>query len=172
MKTFYATPCLLLICAIFSFSCSNDQDALPDEQFLTANINAEKYAVNSSSGKVHCEKILAHYGGIDLLVRVESNSGKNIEFRILNYRGKGRYSFGDNPMNKSWISYSEAAPPGNWTAPFRIPGLGGITNHMEITDDDGTMIRGNFEFSGYEHAQLSWRSISQGSFNLRILPMR
>ncbi|QCY69466.1 hypothetical protein FHG64_08720 [Antarcticibacterium flavum] len=124
MKTLSATPCLLLICATLLFACSDDHEALYDEQFLTANINAEKYTVNSTSGKVHCEKILANYGAIDLLVKVESHSGKNIEFRILNYKGKGLYSFGDNPMNKSWISYSEASPPGNWTAPYRVPGLG------------------------------------------------
>lgn len=172
MKTFSATPVLLLIYAFFTFACSNDDNQLPDEQFLTANIDAEKFAVNSTSGKVHCEKILANYGAIDLLVKVESNGGKNIEFRILNYIGKGRYSFGDNPMNKSWITYSEASPPGLWSAPYRIPGQGTITNRLEITEDDGSLIKGNFEFSGYENSQLSWRAISQGNFNLQVRPMR
>lgn len=172
MKTLSSTFALLSLLAIFSLACSNDDQPLPEEEFLTANINAEKLSINSTNGKLHCEKILAEYGAIDLLVRVESHTGKNIEFRILNYKGKGRYSFGDNPMSKSWINYSEASPPGIWMAPNHLPGQGMITNRMEITEDNGSSVKGNFEFTGYENSQLSWKSVSQGNFNLRVRPMR
>lgn len=172
MKTLSSTFALLSLLATLSFACSNDDQPLPEEEFLTANVNAEKFTVNSANGKLHCEKILADYGAIDLLVKVETHSGKNIEFRILNYQGKGRYSFGDNPMRKSWINYSEVSPPGIWMALNHLPGPGMIANRMEITEDNGSSVKGNFEFSGYEHSQLSWRSISQGNFNLRVRPMR
>lgn len=136
MKPLSVDPVLLLLFAALAFACSNDDNQLPDEQFLTAIIVSEKISMNSSSGKIHCEKILADYSAIDLLVKAESHSGKNIEFRILNYRGKGRYSFGDNPLNKSWITYSEASPPALWSAPYHIHGEGTITNRMDITEDD------------------------------------
>ncbi|HSI71267.1 MAG TPA: hypothetical protein VK941_13610 [Gillisia sp.] len=172
MKILSSTLVLLLFCALLNFGCSNDDSPLLTEEFLTATVGHEKWSVNSTSGKMHCEKILANYGAIDLLVRAESHNGRNIEFRILNYKGKGRYSFGDNPMSKSWINYSEASPPALWSAPSHLPGQGMITNRMEITDDDGAIIKGNFEFSGYENTQLTWKSVSRGNFNLRVRPMR
>jgi hypothetical protein len=172
MKTISSTFSLLLLFAILSFSCSNDENRLPDEEFLNATVGHEKFAVNSTSGKTHCEKILTNYGAIDLIVKAESHTGKKIDFRILNYKGKGRYSFGDNPMNMSWINYSEASPPALWSAPNRIPGQGFITNMMEITEDDGSIIKGSFEFTGYENSQFTWKSVSQGNFNLRVRPMK
>ncbi|MDT0685934.1 hypothetical protein [Autumnicola psychrophila] len=171
----FKTICLLMLLPLSS--CSEDDSPRIQEEFLSARVNGENFNVDKENGVLSAKKQLSSYGTINLLVRCETHEGKNIEFLVLYYYGEDNYAIGNRSsltsgdfMNSNWCKYSEASTGQFWSTANDSFFTGSLLNYVEITEDDGSYIAGNFSFEGHDSSGSSFREISEGNFRLKITP--
>jgi hypothetical protein len=99
---------------------------------------------------------------------VETAGGEIMEFFIADYMGARKYIFGNNVFNKSWLRYGMANPLGNWYASVENRQVQTTFPFIEILEDNGDYIKGNFEFEAYNPTDNSMKIVSKGSFNFRL----
>ena len=169
MSNFKIWRLVKLIFLVFSLSaCSEDDELAMEAVHLTANVEGEKFEVNSNKGTMRGEKRLSAIGTVDLTVKAEDDQGKSIEFLIFNYNGKNSYPIGAGFFNDNWIRFSQTSPEGIWAA-SRSSGTSTILiNSIEITSDDGQRIKGHFSFEGRESKDSSRRLVTDGDFDLSL----
>ena len=129
---------LKLLSLVFLIAaCSTEDDQISEENFFKADVEGERFEVNDFSGIISGEKRVSSIGTVDLAVKAESLEGKSIEFLILNYNGKNRYSVGEGFFNENWIKYSQDSPVRSWGA-SRSSGLSSDQiNSIEICCNSG-----------------------------------
>ncbi len=144
-----------------------------EQEFLRASVDGEEFMVNGSNPMIKCQKFITEVGSINLLVKVETEEGKTIEFLVQNYNGKRNYPiekynpFIDNIfLNGNRMNYSETSPLGFWSTNHKNAIDNG--DFLEITDDDGIYLSGSFSFVAMDDVGASWRSVSDGNFKIKI----
>ncbi|MBZ9629415.1 hypothetical protein LB465_01390 [Salegentibacter sp. LM13S] len=171
MKSFFKTivaPCVVLISLLGGCSDDDSVDQLQEEEFLSAQIDGEDFMVDRSKGLISCQKYLNDYGGIDLLVNVETTTGEFMEFYITDYVGARNYIFGNNVFNRSWMRYGMTDPLGDWYAATESKLLQTTFPFIEILEDSGDYVKGNFEFEAHNQSNNSIKLIRNGNFNFRV----
>ncbi|WP_424495312.1 hypothetical protein [Salinimicrobium sp. GXAS 041] len=170
---FFITACYFVLLSLNS--CSEDEDVVTREEFLSAQINENNFNVSRQNGILRAEKQLSSYGTINLLVSGENYEGKSIEFLVLYYNGEKTYTIGNRPfltpgsfLNTNWCKYSEHDSDELWSTINEFFYTGLLSNYVEITEDDGSYITGNFSFEGHNSAGSSSRLISDGNFRLKV----
>ena len=146
--------------------CSGD-DLAEDDNYFSAEIEGEQLLVNEYSGNMKSEKRISDFGTVDFLVKVESEEGRSIEFLIHNYTGIRTYSIGEGYYNDSWIRYSQIEPAGSWNASKAPANTSAYYNSIDITEDTGEIIRGQFTFQGRDSASGTMKTVTEGDFNLK-----
>ena len=170
MKAFFTSivaPCVLIICLLVGCSDDDAAERVQEEEFLSAQIDGEDFMVDGS-GVISCQKYLNDYGGIDLLVNVETEDGEHMEFYIADYTGAKNYAIGNNVFNKSSMKYGIMNPLGDWFASAETKQAQTNIPYLEIIEDTGDYIKGNFEFDAHNTVDNSSKVISNGDFNFRV----
>jgi hypothetical protein len=99
---------------------------------------------------------------------VETAGGEIMEFFIADYMGARKYIFGNNVFNKSWLRYGLEEPLGDWFASAESKQIQSTLPFLEILEDNGDFIKGNFEFEAFNNLDNSRKLISNGNFNFRV----
>jgi len=166
--------CILIISgAGISSGCSENEDMLNNrDEFFTAKVNGNTYAVNSFD-IIECKKHVTDFGAINLAVSIKTESGKNMDFLILNYRGPNIYLNGGPDyltdsarLNGIRMAYSETNPHGIWSTMRNE--IVSNTSYLDITSDNGNLLTGTFSFDAQDQIGTSIRSISEGNFSIYI----
>ena len=167
MKTLFLSFALAISASILFSGCNNDDDMTQiDQEFLTAFVDGEEFVVDGSKTLLECQKMVTEFGSINLSVKVETEEGKTIEFLVFNYYGPGIYPIGNNPLNGSWMKYTEPVPEGFWSTRNNM--MGSDIDFLEITQDDGSYLSGGFSFVAFDDIGTSLRTVSDGSFKIKI----
>ncbi|TDN93435.1 hypothetical protein DET49_104166 [Salegentibacter sp. 24] len=170
MKSFFKlhlAPYVMIFCLLVG--CNEDAvDQGQEEEFIKAQINGEAFLVDRARGIISCQKHLNDYGGIDLVVNVETMEGEIMSFHISDYTGPKNYIFGNNVFNKSWIRYGVLNSPGDWYAMVENKQVQTILPYIEILKDNGNYINGNFEFEAHNTIDNSIKMVRDGNFNFKI----
>lgn len=153
-----------LFLSLLIFGCSGDD--LEEENYFSAQIDGEKFEVTEYSGIMESDKRISDFGTVDLFVKMESQEGKVIEFLILNYNGKREYSIGKGYYNESWMKYSQIEPAGSWNANRKSVNLHSFHNKIQIMDDNGKKISGQFTFQGHDESSGSLKTVTEGEFKI------
>lgn len=143
MKKFYFPYVFSFVFLIGLLSCSSDDGApIQSGQFVKANINGQDFESDKNSTKsIQFLQDLRPSGSVNLYVKAISANGDSMEFLIENFTGEGKYFFGDNFYNNSWIKYQETASSDLWMlSPQGALNLN--TNFIEITSNQADFIEG------------------------------
>lgn len=163
---------LVMTISLVTFaSCSSDDDngggSGSGDEFLTASIDGSSFAAAQSPavivGAQSVNGVLAVHGG--------TNDGTTINFAINNYTGVGTYITGDNISNTDFIQYLSISgtTPSTWASGLSSAAAGGVTpGTIEITSDDGTTVEGTFSFDGYNAADMSTKTVTNGEFKAKF----
>lgn len=143
MKKFYSPYVFSLLFSIVLLSCSSDDnDLVQSDQFVKANVNGFNFESDQkSSTSIQILKDLRPSGRVNLYVKAMSADGDIMEFLIENFTGEGKYYFGDNYYNNSWIKFQNMAISDFWTLNPR-GALNLNTNFIEITYSQSDFIEG------------------------------
>ncbi len=174
MKNLLLNRALICILSLLIAGCSKE-DNLPEiqEEILTATVDGEPYRIENSNSFIECRKHLTEYGSINLSVKASTAEGKTVEFLILNYRGANIYLIGNRTylnensfVNGNWINYSEALQQEVWSTTRNEYVSNGA--FIEIINDNGNFLSGNFSFRAQNMVGESIRTISDGNFSVAI----
>ncbi len=146
--------------------CSDDEHVdFSDDIFMSATIDGTEYNMNGETAFLSAKRIIEPNGLLKLQVEVVSTDGELVRFVIPKYSGKRMYVIGDNHMLPNIIEYEKVSPYGKWFC--NNPGPNELDkNYVEILNDDGKFIEGEFNFSGLNIADNSIRKVSNGKFKL------
>jgi hypothetical protein len=165
MKTFKSAIYLVLVCTTVLFTaCKSDDNNNEEEggqgggagtEFLTAKVDGVDFEAAQDPAVIVSatvsSNVMAFQGG--------KNNGETIRGTINDYNGVGTYRTGNDISNVNSLSYLTLTPVAAWTSTFNI-GSGTI----EVTSDDGTTIEGTFSFEGFNGADQTTKTITQGNF--------
>ena len=169
MKTIKKTMYLVMVfTAILFTACStSDDDNNNDDDggtsggsgFLTAKVNGIAFEAAQDPavivGATVSNGVLAVHGG--------KNNGETIRLTVGNYTGVGTYSAGESVTGVNSLMYVTISPIAAWTTIFGL-----ATGTIEITSDDGTTVEGTFSFGGYNAADQTTKTITEGSFKATL----
>jgi hypothetical protein len=167
MEKRYLFYLLLFAFGSLTFSCSNDDNSnLEDDQFLTANVNGHMFNSDGQKAPLGFSKIILPAGRISLHARVVSAEGDLLEFLVENFTGPGKYYFGDDIFNRSWIKYQRSAANEIWMIePIRAWNL--HSNFLEITTVQDNYIEGVFSCSQLKNSLEDTFGFADGEFRLK-----
>ena len=165
---FFVALCLLLICLLVGCSDDDAVEKVQEEEFLSAQIDGEDFRVDRLVGIVSCKKRLNDYGGINLLIKAESASGELVEISVSNYLGPRNYIFAPDGISKGWMRYGMGIPTGNWLSFAESKQVQTLHPFLQILEDDGNYVKGNFGFRAHNPIDNSVKLVSNGNFNFRI----
>jgi len=151
---------LILISGCFILTgCSNDDDVDIADQYLTAKVDGVDFVAESKRSI----KILRNTNdyGTNLYVKGMSTEGDFIEFSVYGYDGPGKYYFGDNYFNSSWIKYHQTSNLEDWES---IMDLSNKSSFVEILFIDGNSMEGIFSFNGKSKITGISKIVSEGAF--------
>lgn len=168
MKTFKTSIYLVLVCTTVLFTACKSDDNNNEEggqgggagtEFLTAKVDGVDFEAAQDPavivGATVSSNVLAFQGG--------KNNGETIRGTINDYNGVGTYRTGNDISNVNSLSYVTITPVAAWTSTFNI-GSGTV----EVTSDDGTTIEGTFSFEGFNGADQTTKTITQGNFKATL----
>ena len=123
----------LLVFSIFVLSCSSDDESqIETEQFLVANVNGMDFTSDETKQQLGFSRMLMPSGGINLHARTLSSDEDVIEILLENFKGPGKYYFGDSFYNKSWLKFERPSRSESWGVdPGKALNLN--SNFIEIT---------------------------------------
>ena len=127
---------------LISFGCSSDDDNVTESsQFLVANVNGVEFLSDENVAPLGFKRILTPAGSINIHAKAYSANGYLMEILIENYTGPGKYYFGDNFYNKSWVKFENSTRSESWKIE---PGqaLNSITNFIEVSSVRDNYIEG------------------------------
>lgn len=134
-----------LLVSIFmgiSLACSSDDDNnLNSEQYLNASVNGLEFLSDETMAPLGFKRLLTPSGRINLHAKALSAEGHTIEIFIDNYVGVGKYYFGEDIYNRSWVRYQSPTRTEAW----RInPGeaLNRHSNFIEISSITDNFLEG------------------------------
>lgn len=163
MKTLQKTIYYSMLCmALVFMGCNKDDENNEDDgggtagaEFVTAKVDGADFEAAQDpavivSGTVN-NAIMSFQGG--------KNNGETIRATVNNYSGVGTYTTGDDIQNANSLNFVTLTPIATWGSTFNI-GSGTI----EVTSDDGITIEGTFSFEGFNAADQTTKSITEGKF--------
>ncbi|MUP47033.1 hypothetical protein E0K83_14905 [Gramella sp. BOM4] len=157
---------LLFLSALLSCS-SDDKEDLYDEVYLSANINGNDYLLNGKTATITARRFIGQTGLLKFEVMAVALNGEWVSFQIPDYKGPDGYIIGENPMLPTLIAYGDQSSVGQWSC--NNPGPNELEqNFIEIINDDGIFIAGNFQFTGQNIDDESLQKISNGKFRLLV----
>lgn len=141
------TLLISLVFSIFLISCNSDDDApIGAEQFFIANVNGVAFTSDNTKAPLGFSRIIMPSGRINLHVKVLSAEGDMIEFMVENFQGSGKYHFGDNFYNKSWMKFESPQRAEAWgIEPGKVLHLN--SNFIEIVSVRDDYIEGKIACS-------------------------
>lgn len=169
MKKFYNYLFLFVISAV-AISCSTDDDQTGfSDQYLKAKVNGLEFNSGVDVASLIFTREIGPAGRVKLFVRALSANGDVMEFMIENYQGVGKYYFGNNLYNNSWIKYERASTPEKW-----IMNTGGAlnltSNFIEITSSEDQLIEGTISCKELKNSLEDIFGVIDGDFRLKYKP--
>lgn len=163
MKIFKNFVLLIVTISLVSLtSCNKDdgdgEENNPSGEHLTAKIDGTDWAATTNF-----DTTAATINSNIFALQGSDEAGNAIRINLLNYTGAGTYVTGDNLSNTNSISYVSISPVASWMSTFDI-GSGTIN----ITTEDGSIAEGTFSFNGYNAADMTTKSFTDGSFKANI----
>jgi len=169
MKTFKKSAYLVMLCvAVIFTACKSDDNNNEEEgeqgggdgtEFLTAKVDGVDFEAAQDPAVIVSaavnNNVMAFTGG--------KNNGETIRGTLNDYNGVGTYRTGNDISNVNSLIYLTLTPVATWTSTFDI-GSGTI----EVTSDDGSIIEGTFTFEGFNGADQTTKTITQGNFKAVI----
>ncbi|MDC9723689.1 MAG: DUF6252 family protein [Urechidicola sp.] len=164
MKNFKIKFLLIAVFTVVAFtSCNNDDDdngGGSGDEFLTAKIDGADFAASTSPatiiGATITNGLLAVQGG--------DNSGNTISFQVFGYTGLGVYATADALTSTNGIRYITISPVATWDSSGVTSIIGITPGRIEVTFDDGVTVEGTFSFEGYNAADMTTKTITEGEF--------
>ncbi|WP_289022675.1 hypothetical protein [uncultured Salegentibacter sp.] len=161
-------PCFLIICLLVGCSDDDTIDNGQEQEFLSAQIDGEDLKIDRVEGIISCKKRLNDYGGISFVIRGETNNGEIMEIFLSNYIGPKKYTFGYDKFGESWMRYALVNPAGDWFSYAETRQAENKLPFIQIQQDDGNYVKGNFGFKAYNSIDNSVKLVSNGSFNFKL----
>jgi hypothetical protein len=170
MKTFKKSAYLVMLCVAVMFTaCKSDDNNNEEEggqgggsngtEFLTAKVDGVDFEAAQDPAVIVSaavnNNVMAFQGG--------KNNGETIRGTLNDYSGVGTYRTGNDISNVNSLTFLTLTPVAAWTSTFNI-GSGTI----EVTSDDGSIIEGTFAFEGFNGADQTTKTITQGNFKAII----
>lgn len=165
---FFVAPYFLIICLLVGCSDDDAAEGVTEIEFLSAQVDGEDFVVDRSVGFVSCKKQLNDYGGIDLLVKTETKNGEIMEIFVTNYTVPKSYIFSYDGYSKGWMRYGLVNPLGDWFAVVENRKAQTAFPFIEILEDNGEYVKGNFSFRAHNTIDNSIKMVSNGNFNFRL----
>ena len=169
MKKHYLFYVFVSALLLISVGCSSDDDGkFTSEQFVTANVNGVAFHSDENVGPLGFSRILMPSGTINLYAKALSSDGYIMEMQIENYQGPGKYYFGDNFYNKSWVKFQNSAASETWS----IGSSGALnrnTNYIEITAVNKNYIEGKIGCKELRNSLDGVLGAMDGEFRLRFM---
>ena len=159
MKNLIKLSLTLFLGCFLLLGCSGDDDVDISDQYLTAKIDGANF-VAEPKNSIQILRNTNGYG-TNLYIKGMSIEGDFIEFSVYGYDGPGKYYFGDNYFNNSWIKYHQISNLEDWES---IMDLSNRSNFVEILLIDGGSIEGKFSFNGKSNISGISKIVSEGSF--------
>ncbi|TRO66331.1 hypothetical protein [Christiangramia sabulilitoris] len=141
MKKHYYFNLFISILLLVFIGCSSDDDGQISEQFIIANVNGVDFHSDAKLTPTGFTRILMPAGRINLHVKALSADGNVLELLIDNFQGPGKYYFGDNFYNKSWVKFDMPSTSESWSVKAS-EALNRHTNFIEITSIKDNYIEG------------------------------
>ena len=142
MKKYYFLQVIVFAFLATTLSCNSDDDGnFTSDQFLTANVNGVAFDSDENMGPLGFSRMLMPSGSINLYAKALSSDGHVIEMQIENYQGPGKYYFGDNFYNKSWIKFQTPSATETWSI-GSSRALNRDSNYIEISSLKDNYIEG------------------------------
>ncbi len=163
--SYFKSSILVLLIICFISSCSKDDNINSiDNNFLSANINGISYNMDSKSSVFTVKRIIGASGIIKLDVQVLSEAG-NMRFIVPSYSGKSIYLMGKGTVLPNTFEFENTSTFSKWVC--RNPGTSiNERNFIEVINDDGKMLEGNFSFIAQNPEDQSLLKITEGKFRL------
>ncbi|MDR5590424.1 hypothetical protein [Christiangramia sp. SM2212] len=142
MKKLYFNYLFSLVFFIVALSCNTNDDANElSENYLKANVNGLDFNSDNNLTSLIFTREIRPSGLVNLNVKAISEDGDVIEFLVENFKGVGKYYFGDNLYNNSWIKYKRSSTSEEWMV---LPkgALNLNTNYIEITFNEKNRVEG------------------------------
>ena len=164
MKHLNLKTVIIFLSFAFAFTGCNDDDddsGASGDEYLTAKIDGSSFAASKDPatiiGATISNGLLAVQGG--------DNSGNTISFQIFGYTGAGTYKTADKLSSTNSIGYITIKPNvATWNS-SGVTSITGITpGTIEVTSEDGTTVEGTFSFEGYNAADKTKKTITEGKF--------
>ena len=177
MKTLKKTMYAFLICmTAMVASCSSDDDNNTDDggaggggdELFTAVIDGADFAASTDQASLIGGSLTSSGGSMTFVAQGSTNTGDFINIAIINYDGVGSYRTGDVITNANTIQYGEVSGGANiWGSNLATAALGTLEpGTIEITSQSDTGAQGTFSFEGYNAAQETTKTVTQGKFTI------
>jgi hypothetical protein len=169
MKGLYSVYLFSLLIFITFSSCNQDDEVLsdfPGDEYMTAKIDGEVFSINKQQGNLITAKFIETSGLINLHVSANSLEGETLEFLISDYTGPATYLVRDIFSNNNELKYKHTQ--GEWVPSFE--GEENNPNQITVLEDGGNFVKGTFHFEGHNMSDGSVKIISEGKFQVGIVP--
>ena len=167
MKKHYYFYFILSVLLLLSIGCSSDDDTLESEQFIVANVNGVDFHSDSKNNLLGFTRILTPAGRINLHVSALSADGNILELMVDNFQGPGKYYFGDNYYNASWVKFQIRSSSEAWSVKSS-EALNQHVNFIEITSIRDNYIEGKISCDQLINETDGVLGIMSGEFGLVI----
>lgn len=166
----------LVLFSVLFLGCS-DENGTSDfqQEFFSADIDGEQFAVDHTNGNAQSQKVITNYGSINLFFKVERSDGKKMEFLIQNYTGAKTYpvvnpdiSREESIENMNWMNFTDNLEGSFWSTRYNQLSIPANQDHIEITEDNGMALKGRFSFIGHKQDGTSSRRVTNGNFKVNI----
>lgn len=172
----------LMVLALALTACSSDDSGDNNdgddnsnsggEQLMTAKVDGADFAASQDPADL-IGATKSSQGGVSILtVQGSTNSGDFINFTVFDYNGTGTYSTGDSPANTSLIQYGELVGTTGadvWASNLASSQVGGLApGEITVTVDDDSVVEGTFSFEGYNPADMTTKTITEGRFKANL----
>lgn len=168
-KAFFVLLCVAIM------SCTQNDDLETRAEFLHAQVNKEYFSADRETGILLLQKQLTDRGTINLLVSGQTREGKAIELLIHNYDGEKRYEIGRKNsinqvhyLNSNRCQYLEETTGLFWSTFNNNQIAAGLPGYIEISEDNGSIISGNFAFDAFDMEGINARNVSEGNFSIKL----
>lgn len=142
MKKYNYIPILMSFLLLVFVGCSSDDtDGQDPDQFIIANINGVDFHSDSKLTPLGFNRMLMPAGRINLHVKALAADGNILELVVDNFQGPGKYYFGDNYYNRSWVRFDIPNSSESWSI-RPSEALNRHSNFIDITSIKDNYIQG------------------------------
>ncbi|HKJ47665.1 MAG TPA: hypothetical protein VJ973_01170 [Christiangramia sp.] len=154
---------VIFISLLFIFSCSNDdhiEKKMQNEMALSMD-NADLF-LNSDNTEFITTKSVNEFGMLELNIRAKYQGEMDFAIKIPGYMGPKKYEIGTNHYMGMDVEIQDLIDGSTWQTDLGST----VINGIEILEDDGRIIRGNFAFDISNAADQNLRKTVNGNLIL------